>query len=109
MHPAFLGLAPAHASVAHAGPATTTLGAVLSISVPLVFVLLSTALIIASRLHHPGPSADEDADSGPGGGGGGWRRPDGPRSPQGDPAWWPEFERQFAAYVAGRRRRVRIK
>jgi hypothetical protein len=27
-----------------------------------------------------------------------------PRRPEGDLAWWPEFERQFAAHVEGLRR-----
>jgi hypothetical protein len=38
-------------------------------------------------------------------GGGGWGRgptPTCPR-PDGEPDWWPEFERQFAAYVGDRR------
>ncbi len=32
-------------------------------------------------------------------GGGGLRRPQGPPGPDG-PAWWPEFEREFARHVA---------
>jgi hypothetical protein len=41
---------------------------------------------------------DEDGESGSGGGGGP-RRPGGPPNPGGDPVWWAEFERDFAAYV----------
>ena len=44
---------------------------------------------------------DDDGDSGSGGGGGP-RRPTPPPRPGGDPVWWPEFERQFAAYVRSR-------
>jgi hypothetical protein len=48
------------------------------------------------------PPGDDDADEG-GGGGGLRREPPSPIGPtDGDPAWWPEFERQFAAYVADR-------
>lgn len=48
---------------------------------------------------------DEDGDSGSGGGGGGPRRPGRPPSPGGpDPVWWPEFERQFAAYARSQAR-----
>ena len=40
----------------------------------------------------------EDSDDG--GDSGGGRRPSPPsRSPETEPAWWPEFEREFAAYV----------
>ena len=44
---------------------------------------------------------DEDGDPGSGGGGGP-RPPKRPPSPEGDPVWWPEFERRFAAYVRSR-------
>ena len=41
-----------------------------------------------------------EGDSGPGGGGGPGRGgPDHPGPGGGDPAWWPEFERQFAEYI----------
>ena|SRR5947209_596628 len=49
-----------------------------------------------------GPGQSDDHD----GGGPRRHRPVGPRrgagSGGGDPAWWPEFERQFAFYVANR-------
>jgi hypothetical protein len=50
------------------------------------------------------------ADGGPGNGGGGGglpRRPQTPPGPPdaGEPPWWPQFEREFAAYVAARARR----
>jgi len=56
-----------------------------------------------------GPEESDGTDSGPGGGGGGSDRP-GPRSDRGgdpacgDPAWWPEFERELTRYVARRAR-----
>lgn len=48
---------------------------------------------------------DEDGDPGSGGGGGP-RPPEQPPSPGGDPVWWPEFERQFAAYLVSRPQHV---
>ena len=43
----------------------------------------------------------EERGGGPDGGGGGM--PPGPRPrPDGDPDWWPEFERAFAAHVSAR-------
>jgi hypothetical protein len=50
------------------------------------------------------------ADGGPGNGGGGGgvpRRPQTPPAPPdaGDPPWWPQFEREFAAYLAAGARR----
>jgi hypothetical protein len=46
----------------------------------------------------------EGDDSGPGGGGPGWRRRRPRKPPPSGPAWWPEFERQFAEHVAARAR-----
>jgi hypothetical protein len=53
-----------------------------------------------------GESDDSDED---GSGGGGWGRGPTPTCPPPDsgPAWWPEFEREFAAYVNGDRTRRR--
>jgi hypothetical protein len=45
----------------------------------------------------------DEPESGPDDRGGGSPRPDPPRPrPAGDPAWWPEFERDFAKYVSVR-------
>ena len=49
-------------------------------------------------LHREDSSGEEP---GGGGGGSGKRPPEGP-SPSDEPAWWPEFERDFATYVAVR-------
>jgi len=50
-------------------------------------------------------SGDGDDEAG----GGGWGLDPTPpnRSPDTDPEWWPEFERQFAAYVKSRLPRPR--
>ena len=50
----------------------------------------------------------EGEDSDDGDDGGGTRRPSpGSRSPETDPAWWPEFEREFEAYVKAAPRKPR--
>jgi hypothetical protein len=55
----------------------------------------------------PSDSGEDDGGDGgergggPDGGGGGTPPGPGPR-PEGDPDWWPEFERAFAAHVNGR-------
>ena len=70
-------------------------------AVVITFLTLITvgSFAIAFLARHPRPSGeDDDGDSGSGGGGG-RRRPGRPPRPGGDPVWWPEFERQFAAYV----------
>jgi hypothetical protein len=60
--------------------------------------LLGIAVLTAWLLHkkHGGPD-----DSGWRGGSGGPPSPEPP--PPGEPSWWPEFEREFAAHVAGKR------
>ena len=55
-------------------------------------VTLGVALLAAPLM---GPRRD-------GGGGDDGRGPDGPEDP--GPPWWPEFERDFRAYAAGRDR-----
>lgn len=64
---------------------------------------------LAFRFLAPGARrSQEDEDGDPGsGGGGGPRPPKRPPSPEGDPVWWPEFERRFAAYVRSRSREGR--
>ena len=63
-----------------------------------------SAMLILWRMFMWG-GTDGD-DSGPGGGGPGWRRRRRPRRPPPhDPVCWPEFERQFAEYVAASGRR----
>jgi hypothetical protein len=47
----------------------------------------------------PGADDSDDGETG----GGGWGRGPSPSSPppDADPEWWPEFEREFAAYTDG--------
>jgi len=61
--------------------------------VVLVFVLLlwpALSIWFLRRNDEPGDSNDDGGSGGP---------PPGPPGPDG-PVWWPEFERDFAAYVA---------
>jgi hypothetical protein len=60
------------------------------------------AVVRRSAQSNAGRPSDEDG----GGGGGSVRRgPVPPRGPsnEGEPPWWPQFERDFAQYVARRR------
>jgi len=98
----------AHRTVSGGGPGIAALVVVVAAFVG----PLAAALLIASRASRPGHRDDGSGDSDWGGGGsGGPRGPDRPPPPTPDPprpdsglTWWPEFERQFAAYVDHERR-----
>jgi hypothetical protein len=67
-------------------------------------VIVVTIVAMAASLHLWARETDDgDQQRGEDDGGGPWRRaPDGP-NPRGggsEPEWWPEFERQLAAYVS---------
>jgi hypothetical protein len=68
-----------------------------------LLVLLLMAIAILRRPPN-GRRDGPDGDSGQDGGGPGprGRGPDGPRPGGHELEWWPEFERQFAAYVNDR-------
>jgi hypothetical protein len=109
MHPLHLANLQAAAAGVHRAAATSgfTLADILGIVTVLIVPIGVVVLALLARRRDP--RDDGDGDSGWGRGGpGGWGRggpggppwlDDGPRLPNGDPAWWPEFERQFAAYV----------
>ena len=65
-------------------------------------------VMLGAWLFGVGRGGEDDADGesdGGGGGGGGRRRPRPPQPPPGSgPVDWPEFERQFAEFVARRPR-----
>jgi hypothetical protein len=65
-----------------------------------VLLMCWLGLALVSNRRPPGREGDDDHGSGPGGGGPGRRGPDGGDAPGGAPAWWPDFEREFAAYVS---------
>ena len=65
---------------------------------PAVVLAATLVLMLAISLWWLRRGDDDDQDEGWGWGGGGSEGS--PREPS-DPAWWPEFEREFAAYVAG--------
>lgn len=74
----------------------------LSILLVLVVTCLGIWLLLRTATHW-GSSDDDGGDAGGGGTGGGGGSPS-PRGPQpdGEPDWWPEFERAFAAHVNAR-------
>ena|SRR6516164_7162481 len=83
------------AAAAHAAIGGTTYIVVTAVWAGVILALGVVFAVVVAR-HRPDPQ-DDEGDSGHGGGGGrgpGWRPPSG-----GGPAWWPEFERQFAAYT----------
>jgi hypothetical protein len=72
-----------------------------------VLLVVCVVWLVAVAVGAAGANGEkDDRDEGPGGGGGrgGPPSPDrsGGDSPAGEPAWWPEFELQFADYVAAR-------
>ena len=74
----------------------------LAVAITLLMLIAFGGLAIGLLARRARPSQeDDDGDSGSGGGGGP-RRPKPAPQPGGDPVWWPEFERQFAAYVRSR-------
>ena len=103
MHGAAIALAHGAGSSAHIGAVAVNWVAVISVTLTSVVTILAIATIVAGLRRHQRRGDDDDADF-PGGGGRGGPGPDVPRGPEGDPAWWPEFERQFAAHVTDVRR-----
>ena len=104
MHAAAIAFAHAGWSSAHGRPLASNWVAVISATIASVAIIFGIASTLAGlRGPRPRPCDDDDGDSG-GGDGRGGPGPHAPRSPAGDPAWWPEFERQFAAHVDGLRR-----
>ena len=58
---------------------------------------------------HPPDDSGGDGDSGGNGGSGGPPPDPQPPDPQPDgPSWWPDFEREFAAYVEREKESVRV-
>jgi hypothetical protein len=104
MHCAAIALT--HPAWAHGHVPSSPLNWVAVLSI----VIAATAIVfviaaIAARLSPPRRRGDDDDTDF--GGGGGRRGPKAPNDPEGDPAWWPEFERQFAAHVARSQHRLR--
>jgi hypothetical protein len=75
-----------------------------------VAYVLMLVLCLFVFLRSNAPRDDHGTDSGEGGWGGppGGGRPPVPSSPHGGADWWPEFERQFAAYVELSSRRLEV-
>jgi hypothetical protein len=78
-------------------PAPISIGFVLS----LWLIVVGIVFCVYIR-DEPGDERGDDGES-PGGGNGGGGPPRRPK-PQDGPAWWPQFEREFRAYVEQERR-----
>ena len=64
-------------------------------------VVIALTYLLRSINRASGPDDGEPGDD-DGGGGRPRRRPEPPSDPGGDPAWWPEFERELAQYMTQR-------
>ena len=96
------GLTRAVAQAGHAAPQKPSWAIIIGIGVGVPLAMFFLALVLGSTRRPPGREGDDDHGSGPGGGGPGRPGPDGGDAPGGAPAWWPDFEREFAAYVSER-------
>ena|ERR1700693_1637748 len=106
MSTAAFGHARASAWAAHAAPPAPTWVTFVALAAFVLLVLVVVGLAFV-RIRRAGGRGDDDGHWwGPGGGGPRWPGPEGSDSPSGDLAWWPEFERQFAAYAATRKANV---
>jgi hypothetical protein len=94
-----VGLSRVAARTAHAAPTPTW---VIVLGIGLGVLLIVWLGLVLVRDWPPGQGGDDDHGSGPGGGGPGRPGPDSGGPPGGVDAWWPDFEREFAAYVSER-------
>jgi hypothetical protein len=93
------GAIAVHSTLAHPhGPSSLEWVAYLA---PSLLALLGGVWIMVHIARHGGESGDDPGEDDGGGGGGRRPKPPDPR-PEFDPSWWPEFERQFAAYAQSR-------
>jgi hypothetical protein len=73
-------------------------GTILAYAVLIGVLALALLVLVIVKSARPGDPGDADTGSG----GGGVPGPEPEPAPGGGQAWWPEFERQFATYVARR-------
>jgi hypothetical protein len=90
-----------------AGPALGAGGWLSYVPVMSCFVFAASCVWLACWSARRSDGDGDDSDEGERGGGG-WGRGPTPSCPppDADPEWWPEFERQFAAYVGDARARA---
>jgi hypothetical protein len=101
MHNAGRALAFVHSGVLGGQPPSRTPGWTIAILV-IVCVLSSlwgTAVAVIDLRNVRRRYQGDDENTGRGGGGPGRPGPENPRPRGGDPAWWPDFEKKFEAYV----------
>jgi hypothetical protein len=101
MHEAAVAVTHIAWSSARGAPPAINWAAVIPVTIASVTIIFGIARTAAGRRTRWRPSDDDDGDFR--GGGGDSPGPDVPTGPDGAPAWWPEFERQFAAHVEGLR------
>ena len=77
------------------------------LAVWVLFVLVAVGLALLAIRRSRGRDDDDGQGRGPGGGGPRRPGPKEPDSPCGEPVCWPEFERQFAGYIATQKAKVR--
>jgi hypothetical protein len=97
-----VGISRVVARMGDAASPTPTWATVLGIGLSLLFVMVWLGFALVSTRQPPGQEGDDDRGSGPGGGGPRRPGPGGGDAPGGTPTWWPDFERDFAAYVSER-------
>ena len=96
----------ASAWAAHVVAPDPTWVTLVALAACVLLVLIVLGLSLAGILRASGRDDDDGHGWGPGGGGP-WPSPEGSDSPSGDLVWWPEFERQFAAYVSRQKANVK--
>jgi hypothetical protein len=107
MSAAAFGHARASAWAAHAATPAPTWVTLVALATFVLFVLFVLGLALVGIRWVRGREDDDGHWWGPGGGGPHRLGPQGSDSPSGDLAWWPEFEHQFAAYLATQRANAR--
>ena len=101
MHAAVLELGRAATAAGHATSAPSTWAAVAGVA-GLMLVWLALAIVFVRSRGHSGSDEDDGGWSGFGRGGPPPPDPDGPHIPGDGADWWPDFEREFADYIAAR-------
>jgi hypothetical protein len=100
-HVAAVGFTHAVGRATHASPPSTWAIAV-GAGLGALLATFCLVVVLISNRQPPGREGDDDHGSGPSGGGPGRPGPDGGDAPGGAPAWWADFERDFAAHVSER-------
>jgi len=96
-----VGISRVVARTGEATSHTSTWAAFVGAGLSVLLTVFWLGFAFVSTRQPPGEEGDDDRGSGPSGGGPGRPGPGGD-APGGAPTWWPDFERDFAAYVSER-------